>query len=210
MHLHPLGTVWDGSGAQSSPKVAEAQTLLNAMGYGPLAVDGIFGANTAQALSRALSVSAGSVTDAMLDQLRKMAGSGHRAPAPKPGPPVPTSANGAQNTGLADEPVWKKPLFLGLGVAAAVGLVLVLLKNETKVFSGSKSEGDAGPRRGRGRRLANGDATVVGDEVFGRYATPVKGDEGGEADDAKPINGTVTKRVKRRRCSNTPSWENNT
>lgn len=202
MHLHPLGTVWDGSGAQSSPKVAEAQTLLNAMGYGPLAVDGIFGANTAQALSRALSVSAGSVTDAMLDQLRKMAGSGHRA---KLDAPPPTKATGAQNTGLADEPVWKKPLFLGLGVAAAVGLVLVLLKNETKVFSGSKSEGDAGPRRGRGRRLANGDATVVGDEVFGRYATPVDADD---ADDAKPVAGTVTKRVKRRRCSNTPSWEN--
>lgn len=208
MHLHPLGTVWDGSGAQSSPKVAEAQTLLNAMGYGPLAVDGIFGANTKTAIERALSMTVMGgrggdvVTDSMLDQLRKMAGSGHRA---KLDAPPPTKATGPQNTGLADEPVWKKPLFLGLGVAAAVGLVLVLLKNETKVFSGSKSEGDAGPRRGRGRRLANGDATVVGDEVFGRYATPVDTDD---ADDAKPVAGTVTKRVKRRRCSNTPSWEN--
>lgn len=188
----------------SDPRVAEAQTLLNAMGYGdtqgrPLVVDGVWGPNTKGALERALKQSFGGVDPSVLEQLRRLAGSGHRAPAAgvKPPSPVPV-APGANDTGLAAEPIWKKPLFIGLGAAAVAAVLFFVVKNETKVFSGSP-EGAAGRRGGRGRRLANGDASVMGDEVYG-VDTAALGSY------VKPVEGTVVAKKTRRRCSKTPEW----
>lgn len=191
-------------GNVSSSQVAEAQTLLNAMGYGdasgrPLKVDGIWGPNTKAALERALKQSYGGVDANALEALRRLAGTGHRAPGAGVNPPGPvTVAPGANDTGLAAEPIWKKPLFIGLGAAAVAAVLFFVVKNETKVFSGSP-EGAAGRRGGRGRRLANGDASVMGDEVYG-LDTEALGSF------VKPVQGEVVKRKTRRRCSRTPEW----
>lgn len=123
---------------QSDARVAQAQQMLNALGYGPLAVDGIFGDQTRAALGRALGVSIQAVDDQTLSLLDQKLKAGVKAP-------VTPRVAGPINSGLVNEPLWKKPLFIGIGVAAVLGVLFFFTKNETKVLSGT-SEGDARPK----------------------------------------------------------------
>jgi hypothetical protein len=190
----------DPASVTSSPKVAEAQSLLNAKGYATLKVDGILGEQTRAAIQNALGVTLmggkgqDPVTDSILAALRSLP-----TKVKNPGPI--TVGSGPQETGLADPP-WKKPLFIGLAVAAVVAVGFFVVKNESSTFSGT-SEGDAERRRrrGRGRSLANGDATVHGDEVFGAYAKPIEA----EVVSRKAASvGTLKSRVK---CKRTPDFD---
>lgn len=198
--FNQFGTVVDPASVTSSPKVAEAQSLLNAKGYtvgrAALKVDGILGPNTQGAVENALGVTlgAGGVTDSILAALRSLP-----TKVKNPGPI--TVGPGPQETGLADPP-WKKPLFIGLAVAAVVAVGFFVVKNETSAFSGT-SEGDAERRRrrGRGRSLANGDATVLGDEVFGQYAKPVEAEV---VSRKAASSSTLKSRVK---CKRTPDFD---
>jgi hypothetical protein len=190
--------------ATSDLRVAEAQTLLNNMGYGPLKVDGVWGPNTKRELERALQQSYAGVDANALEGLRKLSASGHRAPAGAVRPPSVPPVTGPVNSGLVPEtPVWKKPLVIGLGVAAAAAILFFVVKNETKVFSGSP-EGAAG-RRGRGRRLANGDAMVRGDDVLGNVGDHAKLVEG-EVLDREPNREPLSGKTSRRKCRKTPEW----
>lgn len=137
----------------SDPLVANAQASLNRYGYGPLAVDGILGPKTTEALnqwhaSRGMTWD-GKVTPALVEQLAKEAPTSTARLQPLPATTTPAALQPQA------VPFYKNPLFIALAVAGlgAVGYLMWRAEDIKKALAGDvEPEGDEEPVKGKRRR----------------------------------------------------------
>ncbi|MDE2022248.1 MAG: peptidoglycan-binding protein [Patescibacteria group bacterium] len=155
-----------GAGAPDET-VRQGQALLNALGYGPIAVDGIYGPETGEALAQFYNArkqsSPNGIDSSVLSALVQAAkvagvtpGSGLAPSGASGSSSLPVTAGGQ---GLApapaDVPIWKKPaLWVGVGVVSVIGYFLWRSSQEEALKG--LGEGESEPKCGRTPEWSSG------------------------------------------------------
>lgn len=139
--------------SETSNVVYEVQQLLKQLGYDPGDLDGIMGPRTQSALTAYWMAAGGGekrpALDAVLNKLRESAA---RAKAQVPSKPqAPGQLAPPSLVDSTQVPFWKKPGFIGIGIAVTAGLAWLAIRSEGT--GAARPVGDAGEPKPKRRRV---------------------------------------------------------